>query len=82
VSAEVFGRGMDGEAVGRRPEIDLTPSRMTLEAAVAMGRQIDPEVAALGAAGLVYRARAAKPTALAATGDEAQEIQDLLDRDL
>jgi hypothetical protein len=55
---------------------------MALEAAVTIRRQIDPDVAALAAAGLVYRARAAEPTAVVATGDEAQERQDLLDRNL
>jgi len=66
----------------RRPQVELTSGGMALEAAVAVSRQIDPEVAALAVAGLVYRARAAEPMAIAMTGDEAQERQDLLDRDL
>ena len=66
----------------RGPQVELASGGMALEAAVAMRRQIDPEVAALGTVGLVDRARAAEPTAVAATGDEAQERQDLLDRDL
>ena len=81
-SAEVFGCGMHGEVMGGRPQVELASGGMALEAAVAMRRQIGPEVAALRTAGLVYRARATEPTAVAATGDEAQERQDLLDRDL
>ena len=80
-SAEVFGRGMDWEVLGRRPQVELASGGMALEAAVAMGGQIDPEVTALGMARLVDGARAAEPMAVAATWDEAQERQDLLDRD-
>ena len=81
-SAEIFGCGMYGELMDGRPQVELAAGGVTLEAAVAMSRQIDPEVAALATAGLVYRARAAEPMAVAATGDEAQERQNLLDRDL
>ncbi len=41
-----------------------------------------PGNTALGTIGLMERARAAKRTAVAATGNEAQERQDLFDRDL
>ena len=68
--------------MGRRPQVELASSGMALEATVTIRRQIDPEVAALGTAGLVYGARAAEPTVVVATGDEAQERQDLFDRDL
>ena len=68
--------------MGRGPQIELASGRVALEAAVAIGRQINPEFAALGTAGLVDRTRAAEPTAVVATGDEAQERQDLLDGDL
>lgn len=80
--AEVFGCGMDGEVMNRYPQVKLASGRMALEAAVTIRRQIDPEVATLGIIGLMDRARAAKRTAVAATGDEAQERQDLCDRDL
>lgn len=80
--AEVFGCGMDGEVLNRYPQVKLAPGRMALEATVTIRCQIDPEVAALGIIGLMDRARAAKRTAVATTGDEAQESQDLFDRDL
>jgi hypothetical protein len=80
--AEIFGRGMDRKVLCCRPQVELASGGMALEAAVAMGRQIDPKVTALRMARLVDGARAAEPTAVAATWDEAQERQDLLDRDL
>jgi hypothetical protein len=73
---------MDGELLGRRPQVELASGRMALEAAVALGRQIHPELTALGTTGLVYGTRAAERTAVAAAGDETQERQDLFDRDL
>jgi hypothetical protein len=51
--AEVFGGGVDGEVLCRRPQVELASGGMALEAAVAMGRQIDPELTTLGATGLV-----------------------------
>lgn len=80
--AEILGCGMDGEVMGRRPEVELASCRVAFEAAVAIGRQVHPEVTALGMAGLVDRARAAEPLVITATGYEAQERQDLPDRDL
>ena len=68
--------------MGGCPQVELASGGMALEAAVAIRRQIDPEVTALAAAGSVYRARAAEIMAIAATGDEAQECQDLPDGDL
>ena len=73
---------MNREAVGRRPQVKLASGRMTLETAVAMGRQIDPEHAAARLPRSVYGAGPAKPMAVAATGYEAQEGQDLLHRHL
>ena len=74
---EFFGCGMSGETTGRCPQVELASGGMALEAAVAIRRQIDPEVAALRTAGLVDRARATEPMAIAATGHEAQKCQDL-----
>jgi len=65
-----------------RPQVELASGGMALEAAVAVSRQIDPELTALAAAGLVDWAWATKPAAIVVRGDEAQERQDLLDRDL
>jgi hypothetical protein len=62
---------MDGELLGCRPQVELASGGMALEAAVAMGRQIHPELTAFGTTGLVYGTRAAEPTTVAATGDEA-----------
>ena len=73
---------MHGEVTGGRPQIKLTAGGVALEAAVAIGYQIDPELAALAADGLVDRARATEPTAVAASGNEAQQRQDLVDGDL
>jgi len=47
-----------------------------------MGRQIDPQVAALSMGGSVYRTGTAEPMTVAATRDEAQECQHLFHRDL
>jgi hypothetical protein len=62
---------MDGEVMGRRPEVELTSGGMALEAAVAVSRQIDPELAALGMLGSMYRAGTTQPTTVAAAGDKA-----------
>jgi len=47
-----------------------------------MGQQINPQITAMRVRGSVYRARAAEPMTVAATGNEAEEGQHLFDRDL
>ena len=64
---------MHGEPVNGRPQIELASGRVAFEAAVAMGRQINPEVAALPTAGSVYWTWATKPRAIAARGREVEE---------
>jgi hypothetical protein len=80
--AEVFSSGMDGEVMDGSPQIELASGGMALEAAIAMGRQINPEVAAVGTAGLVYGTGTAKPRAVSATWGESQESQYLFHRHL
>jgi hypothetical protein len=45
---KVFGCGVDGEMMDRSPQVELASGGMALEAAVAMGLQINPELMALG----------------------------------
>jgi hypothetical protein len=82
VVAEVYGCGVDGEMMDRRPEVELASGRMALEAAVAVSFQIGPELTASGMPAAMDRARTTQPSAVAATGHIAYEQQDLLDRDL
>jgi hypothetical protein len=42
--AEVLGRGVNGEAMDRCPEVELASGGTALEAPVAMGLQINPEL--------------------------------------
>ena len=47
--AKIFSGGMHEEVTGGRPQIELAAGGVALEAAIPIGYQIDPELAALTA---------------------------------
>src|SRR5439155_17390865 len=79
--AEVFGSGAEPETSNGHPQVELTAGGMAFEAAIPTLVQMHGERATTGLRAM-NGTGAAQTWAGASGGLEAQQVQDLLDRDL